>query len=278
MWADSTHGVPNPYSNDFIKKIHENSMAGNNGEKRGITENGRRIGEREEEEKKEMEEKKKETNKEKEEEEEEVVSVSEGRSGWLNDTMAIMLQIPVEKFKVHDHIRLMNNCLASKDSDDVKDCESNINSYNNNGINISVDNESNGCNYDCNKNRNNHDTIIPNTPILNHTITNNINSNKHKSPINAMNYSSNIDNYDKNMINKDLTKNHFDISDESTKNLTKIRENEDSKYHNVFIRQKEHTLKNKNEVIIAAMRALHCVMQIHDENVKNSKIAGDQVE
>ena len=276
VWADSTYGIPNPYSNDFIKKTHENSIEGNNGEKREITENSRRIGEREEKEKKETEEKKKETKKEKvkkKEEEKEVACVSEGRSGWFNDTMAIMLQIPVEKFKVHDHILLMNNCLASRDTYDVRDKESNVKSFNNNDVH----NGSNGCNYDCNKNHNNHDAIFSDTPILNHTITNDINSNNHKSPINAMNYSSNINNYDKNKINQNKTKNHLIKSDKNTKNSTKTNENKNNDYYNVFTKQKEHMLKNKNEVIIAAMRVLHFVMETHDKNVKSSKIAGDQV-
>ena len=47
--------------------------------------------------------------------------------------------------------------------------------------------------------------------------------------------------------------------------------------NNVFIKEKKHILDNKNETLIAAMKVLHFVMNIHDEDVKNLQIAGDQV-
>jgi hypothetical protein len=262
VWADSTYGIPNPYSNDFIKKV-----IGSEGNKE-IQESAVNKNKQETKEKKEGE------NVEKEE----VVSGSEGRSGWFNDTMAIMLQIPVEKFKVHDHIRLMNKHLTSKDSIDVKDNESNVNNYNNDNHENGGHNRSNDFNYDCNKNHYSRNTITSNTPILNHTITNDINSsNNHNSPINAINYSNIIDNYDKDRITQNDTKNHLVVSVENTKKSIKTNENKNNNNCNVFTKQKEHILKNKNEVIIAAMKVLHCVMQTHDENGKNSKIAGDQV-
>jgi hypothetical protein len=293
VWADSTYGVPNPYSNDFIKKVI--GREGNTEIQESainddmINKNEKKKEKKKEEEKvdgnkvetKEMEENKNENKNKKskqEKEEKEFVSVTEGRSGWFNDTMAIMLQIPVEKFKVHDHIRLMNKQISSKDSYDVKGYESNVNSDNNNDSN-DVHNGSNECNYDCNKNHNNHDAIISNTPIVNHTIGNNIScNNNHNSRIIAMNYSNNIHNYDKNKINQQETKNHFNVSDKNAKKSIETNENKNSNCCNVFIKQKEHILKNKIEVVIAAMRVLHFVMETHDENVKNSKIAGDQVE
>lgn len=284
VWADSTYGVPNPYSNDFIEKIIGREGIAETQESfvhDEIVNKGKE--EKEKKEKKEEEEKEKSEKEEEEKEKEgehkvnkkekEVVSesVTDGRSGWFNDTMAIMLQIPVEKFKVHDHIRLINKRLTSKDI--YEDYERNDSICSKNGANKGT----NSFYYDCNKNHNNHDNIISNTPILNHTISKNIDSSSCRSPINAMKYSNNIDNYDQNKTAQNETKNHLHVSDKNTKQSIKTNEMKNSNVYDVFIKQKEHILKSKNEDITAAMKVLHYVMETHDANVKNSKIAGDQV-
>ena len=298
VWADSKYGIPNPYSTDFIKSIYKDCVGSNNRENKEITEINGRIGkngnnkseeilpgnssdERQETEindekkkkeievKKEME-MKKEKETEEEKEKENVTPVGQGRTGWFSDTMAIMLQIPEKEFKVHDYIRVTNERSASN----VK-YDKNMNIYND-------DKKSYNSCYDYNDNHNDDDSVNSSTPILEqnghnekcndiHTIDNSFNTMNNSDNTNKINNFSN---------NCHETENPSD-NDSSDKYKKSVHENaqKNNTYdkNNVFVKEKKHILNNKNEILIAAMKALHFIMNIHDENVKNLQTAGDQV-
>ena len=272
VWADSTYGIPNPYRTDFIKNIYKNCVGGNSRENKEITDINGRIGNNENNESKEIlpgndseERPEMEINdetKKKDMERENVTPVDQGRSGWFSDTMAIMLQIPEKEFKVHDYIPVTNECLTSNDK------------YNKN-MNIDDDDKkSNSCNYDHNDNHNDDDSVNSSTPILDqndHNVKcNDVNTNN--GSINTINNSNNTDKI------KNISDNCCEIKNSSDENSSyKDKKSVHENKNNVFIKEKKHILDNKNEILIAAMKVLHFVMNLHDENVKNLQIAGDQV-
>ena len=290
VWADSTYGIPNPYSTDFIKNIYKDCVDGNNRENKVNTEINGRIGENgnnkskeilpgndsdggpeveinDETKKKEVEVKRKMEKEEKEKEN--VTPVYEGRTGWFSDTMAIMLQIPEKEFKVHDYIRVIDECLTSN----VK--------YDTNIYNKNDDKKSDGCCYDYNDNHNDDDSINSSTPILDVTLSNESDINTNSTSINTINNSNNMNKINNPSSNSFEIKNPSDdnSSDKYNKSVHENAQNYKSNHdkNNIFIKEIKHILNDKNEILIAAMKVLHFIMNVHDENVKNLQIAGDQV-